>query len=183
VLAIACLPPAIVGAALGGPIERRLGTPATVAAGLAAGGAAMALAERRGRSGRVRADAGVGDAVALGVAQTLALIPGVSRSGATRAAARWRGFGRLEADALSAEVGLPITLGALALKGRETLVDGERAELAPLATGALAAFASTLVTASASRRLGGARSLSPYAAYRVALAAAVVRRLRQNGRR
>jgi undecaprenyl-diphosphatase len=143
----------------------------------------MALAERRGRRGRLRADAGVGDGVALGLAQTLALVPGVSRSGATRAAARWRGFGPLESDALSLEVGLPITLGALALKGREAVLAGERSEWAPLATGALAAFASTLASSSAARRLGGARSLSPYAAYRVALAAAVVRRLRQNGRR
>ena len=42
VVALACVPPALAGALLRGPIERRLGTPATIAVALAAGGAAMA---------------------------------------------------------------------------------------------------------------------------------------------
>jgi undecaprenyl-diphosphatase len=180
VVVIACVPPAIAGKLLQGPIERRLGTPPTIAAGLVGGSLAMAIAERTGGRGRAREDAGIADAVALGAAQAVALIPGVSRSGATRAAARWRGFDPVEADALASAVGLPITLGALALKGSEGL-RGDRSEWGPLGAGALAAFSSTLISASAIRRVGPGRSLLPYAAYRVALAAAVVRRLRQNG--
>ena len=179
VVLLACLPPAIAGTLLQGPIERRLGTPRSIAAGLLAGAVAMAIADLAGDRRRSRGDARAADGIALGVAQAIALIPGVSRSGATRAAARWRGFSPIEADALSNAVGMPITLGALALKGREAL-GSPRGEWVPLSAGALAAFSSTLVSGSVTRQLGRSRSLLPYAAYRVAVAAAVVRRLRQN---
>lgn len=165
----------LAGALLRGRIERRLGTPATIAAALAGGGAAMAVAERH-RGGRRREDAGVADGLALGGAQALALIPGVSRSGATRAAARMRGFGPREAQALSDAVGLPITLAAVASSARAALGGDRRT----LALGACSAFASTLACGALLRRAGAARSLYPFAAYRIALAAAVVRRLREN---
>lgn len=181
VVVLACVPAALAGKLLQGPIERRLGTPGTIAAALAAGGVAMAAADRHGERRRARADAGAVDGMALGAAQAIALIPGVSRSGATRAAARWRGFSPVEADALSTAVGLPITLGALALKGREAALRSDRSEWGALGVGALAAFSSTLAGAGALARVGRERSLLPYAAYRVAVAAAVVRRLRQNG--
>lgn len=182
VVVLACVPAAIAGKLLQGPIERRLGTPPTIAAGLLGGSLAMALAERLGGRERKCEDAGVVDGIALGAAQTLALVPGVSRSGATRAAARWRGFSPSAADALSGDVGLPITLGALALEGSQAL-HSERSEWAALGVGAAAAFSSTLIGATALARTGRGRSLLPYAAYRAALAAAVVRRMRQNARR
>ena len=178
VVALACAPPALAGALLRGPIERRFGTPATIAVALAAGGAAMAVAERT-RGGRARGDAGPADGLALGGAQALALIPGVSRSGAARAVARMRGFGPREAQALSDAVGLPITLAAVASSAGAAR-GGDRATLA---RGAAAAFASTLASAALLRRIGAARSLYPFAVYRIALAAAVVRRLRENGPR
>ena len=86
------VPPAIVGYTLERPIERRLGTPPTIAAGLAAGAAAMWIADARSPQRRGRTEAGVVDALALGLAQACALVPGVSRNGATLTAARARGF-------------------------------------------------------------------------------------------
>src|SRR4051812_46911605 len=71
------LPPAVVGYALERPIERRLGTPATIAVGLLLGSAAMALADARGSSRRSRDEATWRDALALGGAQAAALMPGV----------------------------------------------------------------------------------------------------------
>jgi undecaprenyl-diphosphatase len=171
----ACLPPALAGALLERPIERRLGTPASIAAGLLAGSAAMALGELRGGRGRALADARLRDGLALGAAQALALAPGVSRSGAARAVARWRGFSPAQARALSDAVGLPITLGAVAFKAREL----DRVD-ATLAIGAGAAFCSTLACA---RLVGRGGRLTGYAAYRAALAAAVIHRLRQNRKR
>ena len=180
---LASIPPALAGALLQNPIERRLGTPATIAAALAGGSIAMVIAERHGGGGRRNgADAGVLDALALGGAQAVALIPGVSRSGATRSVARWRGFAPADAAALSGAVGLPVTLGALALKGVQAR-HSERREWATLGAGALASFTSTLAGEAAMRRIGREGSLLPYAAYRLALAAAVIRRLRQNGGR
>jgi undecaprenyl-diphosphatase len=175
------LPPAIVGYALERPIERRLGTPGTIAAGLLAGAAAMALADARGPHGRVRDEAGWRDALALGAAQAAALVPGVSRNGATLAAARARGFDREDANALSRHVALPIIVGATVLKGTRLARRGLPPGTArAFAAGTGAAFASTLGSTWLIRQVERDRSLAPYAAYRAVLAVVVLRRLWQD---
>ena len=63
-----------------------------------------------------RPDAGAVDALWLGIAQACALIPGVSRNGATLAAARLRRFTREDANRLSRHVALPVIAGATLLK-------------------------------------------------------------------
>jgi len=173
-LAAAVAPPALAGLALERRIEQRLGTPATLAAGLVAGGAALVLADRVPVT-RASGDAGVRDGLWLGLAQAAALVPGVSRNGATLAAARARGFSRADASRLSWEVALPVLLGASALKAWRVVGSGGRV---PLAAGAAAAFASTLATA---RAIGLERRapLWPWAAWRAGLAAAILA-VRQN---
>jgi len=84
--------------------------------GLLAGAAAMVLADRRPQR-RGRGEATTLDGLALGIAQAAALAPGVSRNGATLAAARWRCFTREQANLLSRTVALPIIVGAAVLKG------------------------------------------------------------------
>jgi undecaprenyl-diphosphatase len=175
------LPPAVAGYTLERPIEQRLGTPATIAAGLVAGSTVMALADRLGRVGRRREDAGWRDGLALGVAQAAALIPGVSRNGATLAAARARGFDREDANALSRHVALPIIVGASVLKGARLARRGLPREVRrAFAAGTAASFASTLGSTWLIRQVERDRSLAPYAAYRVALAGVVIRRLWQD---
>ncbi len=117
VVALSFVPPAIVGYALERPIEARLGGPRTIAAGLAAGAAAMLLADTRPQE-RGPGDAGVADGLALGIAQATALVPGVSRNGATLTAARARRFTREHANLLSRTVALPVIVGATAAQGR-----------------------------------------------------------------
>jgi undecaprenyl-diphosphatase len=168
------VPPAIVGYTLERPIERRLGTPPTIAAGLAAGAAAMWIADARSRQERGRADAGMLDALALGVAQACALIPGISRNGATLTAARARGFRRPDANALSRHVALPVIVGATLLKGVRLGRRGLPAGVAgAFGAGIGAAFVSTLLSVRLIRAVERDRSLAPYAAYRLALAAIV----------
>ncbi|HEV3284118.1 MAG TPA: undecaprenyl-diphosphate phosphatase [Solirubrobacteraceae bacterium] len=181
VLALSVAPPAVAGYALRGPIERRLGGPRSIAAGLIAGGVAMAIADSRAPAGeRSLGEAGPLDGLALGLAQALALVPGVSRSGATLTAARARGFGRRDAEALSWRAALPVILGASALEGLRTLRSRAPApSRGALAAGGGAAFASTIL--SARLLAGGARggrALLPYAIYRCLLAIEVARRLR-----
>jgi undecaprenyl-diphosphatase len=172
------LPPAVAGLALERPIEERLGTPRTIAVGLAAGALAMLGADRAPQRRR-REEAGLADALALGVAQACALVPGVSRNGATLTAARLRRFRREDANALSRHVALPVIAGATALKGERLRRRGLPPELrAPFALGALASFASTLASTWLIRQVERDRSLAPYAVYRLALAAVVARRLR-----
>lgn len=179
VIALALAPPALAGYALGRPIERRLGGPRSIAAGLVGGAVAMALADTRAR-GRVQEDATAGDGLALGLAQAAALIPGVSRNGATLTAARARGFGRGAAQALSWHAGLPVMLGASMLKGARMRGTGvAREQRVALVGGGASAFLSTLASAAAMRGLRREqRSLLPYAIYRCLLAVLVFARLR-----
>ena len=169
------LPPAVAGYALERPIERRLGTPRSIAVGLLLGSAVMAVADARGASDRPRATAGARDGLLLGLAQAAALVPGASRNGMTLAAARARGFGREDANALSRHVALPIIVGASVLKGsrlaRRGLPPGMGARFA---VGAGASFASTLGSTWLIGQVERDRSLAPYAVYRAALAVAVL---------
>jgi undecaprenyl-diphosphatase len=182
-LAAAVLPPAIAGYALGAQIERRLGTPATIAAGLLTGSLATIAAEVHPGESRSSAEAGVRDGLVLGLAQALALAPGVSRSGASLTAARARGFSRADADRLSWTAGLPVIVGAALLQGTRLARGGAPQGLRlPLAVGAGGAFLSTLAS---TRMLGPARRtalLPACATYRGALAALVIRRIRDNTR-
>jgi undecaprenyl-diphosphatase len=174
------VPPAIAGLLFERPIERRLGTAATLPAGLLGGAAALALADRLGArtSGRRREQAGARDALWLGLAQACALVPGASRNGMTLAAARLRGFRRPDASALSRHVALPVIVGATVLKGVRLARRGvPRAVRGPFAAGTAASFLSTLAAARA-LRLDSDRPLWPYAAYRVALAGALLGRRR-----
>jgi undecaprenyl-diphosphatase len=179
VVALSFAPAALAGFALERPIERRLGGLGATAAALIAGAAAMVIADtgpRRRARDRIRP----GDGLALGLAQTAALIPGVSRNGATLAAARWRGFTREQANMLSRTVALPVISGAALLKGARLRRRGvDPAMRNAMLAGVAASFASTL----ASQRLIGLverdRALWPYAAYRAALAGAVLAKLRK----
>src|SRR3954454_7137459 len=173
------VPPAIIGYTLERPIERRLGTPPTIAAGLAAGSAAMWLADALAPRRRARTEAGVVDALALGLAQACALVPGVSRNGATLTAARARGFRRPAANALSRHVALPVIVGATLLKGVRLAKRGLPAGVAgAFAVGIGAAFVSTLASVRLISAVERDRPLAPYAAYRLALAVVVLRRAR-----
>jgi undecaprenyl-diphosphatase len=180
VLMLSFAPAALIGYTMERPIERRLGGPRATAAGLLAGAAAMLLADLRAQR-RGRGEAGPGDGLALGVAQAAALAPGVSRNGATLAAARWRGFTREHANLLSRTVALPIIVGAAILKGARLYRRGVEPPLRrAMRVGVASSFASTLVSQRLIRLVERDRALWPYAAYRAALAALILVRLRRD---
>ena len=184
-LLLALLPPALAGLVLGRRIERDLGDPLWIALALAGGSAAMVAAELRGQragGGRGFDEAGDADGLALGLAQAVALIPGVSRSGASIGAARWRGFAREDAHRLSWTVALPVIAGASLLQGLRLRRAGVPASLrASMAAGTGAAFVSTLAAGSLLRTRLRDCPPAPFALYRGALAGWVV--LRANARR
>jgi undecaprenyl-diphosphatase len=176
-IALSFAPAALVGYTLERPIESHLGTPPTIAAGLLGGALVMAWADRRPQT-REHQAAGWVDALSLGIAQASALFPGVSRNGATLAAARLRRFTREDANRLSRHVALPVIAGATLLKTVRLQRRGlPRGTAAPFVAGATASFASTLGSTWLIRQVERDRSLLPYAAYRIALATIVVRRL------
>ena len=150
----------------------------------------MAWADRSPQA-RGAQDVGMADALWLGLAQACALVPGVSRNGATLAAARSRRFHRADAGRLSRQVALPVIGGATLLQSRHLARRGLPAGAgAPIALGAGASFLSTLASTWMIRRLerdnpsgSRGRPLTPYAAYRLALAAVVLHRVARGGRR
>jgi undecaprenyl-diphosphatase len=177
VVALSFVPPAIAGYGLEHQIESNLGGPLTTAAGLMIGAIAMAIADRRPQN-RGPGDATPADGLALGLAQATALAPGVSRNGATLAAARWRRFTRQHANLLSRTVALPVIVGATLLKGARLRRRGIDPDLGrAMAAGVAASFASTLASQKLIDLVERDRALWPYAAYRVALAGAVLYRL------
>jgi undecaprenyl-diphosphatase len=185
IVALSFIPPAIVGYTFEQPLQRRLSGPATIVAGLLLGGAAMALADASAADGtRPLAQASALDGLLLGLAQTCALVPGVSRSGAVLTAARARGFGRAASSTLARRTGLPVIVGAGALKTGRLLQRGA-ASGTPLPGGRAlllgggASFLSTLVASRLLRRDRGtqpATALWPYALYRGLLAVLVALR-------
>lgn len=179
-LALAAAPAGVAGLVFERPIERRLGTPGLIAAGLALGAVVMAVADRA-PEGRDAEDTGPADAAWLGLAQATALLPGISRTGATLAAARLRSFSPRAAWRLSARVGTPVIGGAAALKLARLL--GRRpaeAQTAGLLIGGGASFGSTLLAARVLRPLERSWPLRPFAAYRMALALTLASRLRSS---
>jgi undecaprenyl-diphosphatase len=178
-IGLSLAPAALAGLVLGPSIERRLGGPRSIAVGLLCGSGAMAFADRSSApAARDKGDVRPVDGLALGLAQAVALVPGVSRYGATLTAARLRGFSRAAAQSLSWHAALPVMLGASALKSVRLTRHGLAAEsVPPLAAGALSAFLSTLLSARLLRR--PAHALLPYSLYRLLLAALVLARLRR----
>ncbi len=177
VVALSFVPPAIAGYALERQIEGRLGGPGATAAGLVAGAVAMALADRAPQR-RGTGDATALDGLALGLGQAAALAPGISRNGATLAAARWRKFTREHANLLSRTVALPIIVGAALLKGARLRRRGIKPALASaMAAGVVASFASTLGSQKLIAQVEHNRALWPYSAYRIALATTVLLKL------
>lgn len=135
----------------------------------------FARRDRRREAGTHCADPAVPVAAALlaGAAQVVALVPGVSRSGATLTALRAAGVARAEAERFSLLMSLPVTAGAAGL----TLLRARRAP-AGTAPGALAAALAGAVAASRVGRHPGT-PLRGAALFRIALAAAVAVRLRR----
>lgn len=191
ILALSLAPPSAAGYMFERSIEQRLSGRRANAMGLAIGAAAMAVADAS-PAGRSLEQADALDGLALGIAQAAALIPGVSRRGATLTAARLRGMSRQDADELSWLTALPVILGACALKAARlyeagTAQDEDRgraraASSAPqLLAGAGASFAATLASARLLGGMGRVRLLW-FAAYRLALAILAVRSMGDNAR-
>jgi undecaprenyl-diphosphatase len=115
------IPAAIVGLLLQDVIETSLRHPIQIAVVLAVMGVVIAVVDIRSRAQRSLAQLTYRDAVWIGIAQSLALIPGVSRSGATMSAGRLLGFDRVAVARFSFLLSMPITLAAVVGKAPDLL--------------------------------------------------------------
>jgi len=111
--------------------------------------------------------------VLIGLAQVIALLPGVSRSGVTMGAARGRGMSRKQAAAFSFLMSGPIIAGA-GLSSVSGLVGGTTFALGELMVGFLASFISGLIAIYLILKLVEKMSFLPFVLYLLFLAAAVL---------
>jgi undecaprenyl-diphosphatase len=124
-LVIGTIPGAIAGALFEKVIEEKLGQPYLIAIMLAVFGVVLYLVDRRAKSTRGLEDMRFGDAVFIGLAQAVALQPGVSRSGVTITMARGLGIRREVAARFSFLLSLPVIGGAGIYKGAKLLTGAE----------------------------------------------------------
>ncbi|MCL6613707.1 MAG: undecaprenyl-diphosphate phosphatase [Firmicutes bacterium] len=118
-LFLGSIPAAVLGLLAHDQIERSFAAPAATAWQLAFTGILLFLADRR-RPGRERGfeEMGLADAFFIGIGQAVAIVPGISRSGATIAFGLWRGLGRAEAARFSFLLSIPAILGAGLVEAR-----------------------------------------------------------------
>jgi undecaprenyl-diphosphatase len=173
-IALGTIPAAIAGLLLAGWIENNLRSPAVIVVTLSAYAVLMLLADRYGKRSRSITDVTIKDAVMIGVAQALALIPGTSRSGVTITAAMALGFERQDAARFSFLLAVPVILLASVYElGGLMLSEG------PVAWGelALAAVISSIVaylSIDFFMRFVSRIGLLPFAIYRLLLAGAIL---------
>ena len=174
-VAAATVPAAIVGAVGENLIAERLGEPWQIAILLAVFGAVLYAADRRPQTKQM-GEIGLRAAVAVGLAQSLSLMPGVSRSGITITAGRFLGLDRDSAARFSFLLLVPITFGAVAYKGigDVLLADLPHGTAGPFVVGSLASLASALVAISALLGYVRRHDYSAFVVYRLLVAAIVL---------
>lgn len=138
-LLLASLPAAIAGLLFEDLLAQAFETPRAVSAFLLVTAALLMISERLGRQDRDSRSLRVWDALWIGAAQALALLPGVSRSGATIAGGLLRGLRREEAARFSFLLSIPVILGGTVLALMDLVTTpGSGAQAGPMAVGFLA---------------------------------------------
>jgi undecaprenyl-diphosphatase len=181
---VAFLPSAVLGLLLKDYIDVMLGSPAIVCWALIAGGIAILLIERRYqpaevelREGPREGDDGVADlplkmVIGVGLAQCLAMVPGVSRSGATIMGALAMGLPRKTAAEFSFFLAVPTMVGAttleLATKGDQLATVGS-VGWGEIAIGFVVSFVVALFVIRAFVAYVSRRGFAPFAWYRIVL--------------
>ncbi len=175
-LVAATIPAAIAGFLFNDVVETVFREVGIVAITLVVGGIILWLADRWGARTKGVRDVTFPIAIGLGLAQAVALIPGISRSGISISAARLAGLDREAAARFSFLMATPITAGAAVFEVRKLLSGeaGVEVSIAPLIVGMVAAFVSGMLAIGILLRYLRSRSLSVFVVYRVVLAAVVL---------
>ena len=152
-----------------GPALRSL---VTVGLALLLWSAVMVLAERRATQARGEGDVTVRDTLLIGLAQCIALVPGVSRSGATISAGLLLGLDRVTATRLSFFLSVPALTAAGLLELKDAL--GEGVGVVPVLVGSAVSFVVALASIAFLLRFVAGHPITAFVPYRVALGVVVL---------
>ncbi|MCU1352661.1 MAG: undecaprenyl-diphosphate phosphatase [Acidimicrobiales bacterium] len=169
-LIIATIPVGLLGIAFKDQIHTGARDLRLIATVLILGGLVLLWADRVGRKSKTLEDLDTRDGVTVGLAQSFALIPGVSRSGATISAGLFLGYTREEAARFSFLLSIP----ALVLSGLFELKDvgkGHSPGLAPTLVATLVAFVVGFAAIAWLLRYLTSHSTNIFVAYRLAMGA------------
>ena len=168
-LAIAFVPAAALGFFLHGAITRTLFNPVSVALALVVGGVAILVIERYARASRVSTVDAMRwqDAVWIGIAQSVALFPGVSRSGATIMGGMLAGLSRFAATEFSFFLAIPTMFAATFYSLYKEWHHLSAADVPMFAVGFVAAFLGGLAVVRFLLAYVAQNSFAPFAWYRI----------------
>ncbi len=173
-IGIGTVPAAIAGLLLAGWIAANLRSPATVVITLAAYGVLMALVDRFAPRERIISSVRIKDAVVIGMAQALSLVPGTSRSGITITAGRLLGFGRQDAARFSFLLSAPVILLAAIYEVVKLITGDAQVAWDNLAVAALISGIVAYLSIDFFMRFVSALGLLPFALYRLLLASVIL---------
>ena len=175
-LAIAFTPAAVLGLLFHGDIKRYLFHPLPVATAFVAGGLLIIWAERRAHRVTVERvdDLRWQDALKIGFAQTLALIPGTSRSGATIIGGLFFGLSRRAATEFSFFLAVPTMFAAVTYDVYRNRAILQADDLGVFAVGFIASFVSAFLAVRGLLRYISRHDFTAFAYYRVAFGAVVL---------
>ena len=169
-LALGSVPAVIVGLAFDLTLEDEVRSPFVVGAMLLVFGAVLYAADRLGRRRRDIQSSNWADAILIGSAQAVSLVPGVSRAGVTITAALARDYKRPDAARFSFLLSTPVIVGAGILKLGEAAVEGIPGDdLGVIAVGAVTAAAVGWLTIRYLLRLLRTGTFAPFVIYRFGL--------------
>jgi undecaprenyl-diphosphatase len=171
-LALATIPGALAGLLLENWAETVFRAPALVATMMALMGLILWFADRRANRAASGERVSLRDALIVGFAQALAIVPGTSRSGATISAALFLGHRRESAARFSFLLALPITAGAALVKVPHLFRAGS--ESGPVVAGMIAAALSGFLAIRLLLSYVRTRTYTPFVVYRFAFALMVV---------
>jgi undecaprenyl-diphosphatase len=173
-LVIGTIPAVAIGLPFGDAIEQHLREPWLVGVMLVSVGLLIWLLDSWGATlGRLEQMTGR-RALAIGLAQAVALVPGVSRAGITIAVARGLGFERPSAARFSFLLSAPVVLGAAALKLSAALSGDEVVAWGPLIVGAVVAGVLGAVVIRSLLAFLESHTLQVFVWYRIALGLGVL---------
>jgi undecaprenyl-diphosphatase len=163
------LPSAVIGFLLIDRIEAMLGSPTIVASALIAGGIAILVIERTAPQGTEKgiADISLGKAAGIGLIQCLAMIPGVSRSGATILGGLSLGVERRTAAEFSFFLAIPTMVGASTLELAKNHDNLGAAGAGGIAIGFAVSFVVALFVIKWFIGIVSRRGFAPFAWYRI----------------
>lgn len=172
-IAIGTLPAAIAGWLFVDWIETNLRSPAVIVFTLSGYAILMMLADGFGRRDKSIADMSIRHALMIGVAQSLALIPGTSRSGVTITLGRFLGFERQDAARFSFLLAIPVILLASGFSLLNLLQSTAAVAWGQLATGVLVSAVVAYLSIEFFMRFVSRIGLMPFAIYRLLLAGVI----------